>query len=306
MAVDTPSRGAHAPLVYFVSDDHLGDLDRHNDLLDIFDLIRVARHEAWNEPLPAADALRSAGVSTTENAVTALLQIVFEGHEVPHVSVHVDHDEQTVRIAIGADSAISIPRTWHQRVTDATIEGRIGEALMYTHASIAALSRPPPAVSREDAECAIVGEVKINDVFYRSQPQAMRRYSALALDNIRREPLAFLTASLYRMYRVFVVVGTNDKRTNQQFSGAAAVYGAATAASLAFLALFVAGVVILWKRGADILLPLALILYVPATIAPLLTNMRYSVTVQPLMFVFAASALMGVRDRASTKTARPL
>jgi hypothetical protein len=54
---------------------------------------------------------------------------------------------------------------------------------------------------------------------------------------------------------------------------------------------FLAGVVLLWKRHSDALLPLLLIIYVPLTIAPLLTNMRYSVTVQPLMFVFVAAAL---------------
>jgi hypothetical protein len=139
-------------------------------------------------------------------------------------------------------------------------------------------------------------------VFYRAQPQAMRRYSALAFDNIRREPLAFLEASLFRMYRVFVVVGSSDKWTNQQFRGARFVYGAATAACLAVLLLFVAGVVIAWRRHNDILLPLLLIAYVPVTIAPLLTNMRYSVTVQPLMFVFVASALLAIRDRAGKQT----
>src|SRR4029077_18629102 len=147
------------------------------------------------------------------------------------------------------------------------------------------------------ARCAIVGEVTINDVFYRVQPQAMRRYSALALDNIRREPLAFLKASLYRVYRVFVVVGSTDKWTNPQFSGAAAVYAAASAASVKFLGLFIVGVRMLGRRGAAILVPLALILYVPATIAPLLTNMRYSVTVQPLIFVFAAAALTALLRR---------
>ena len=70
-----------------------------------------------------------------------------------------------------------------------------------------------------------------------------------------------------------------------------AIYAAATAATGAFLVLFVAGIVLLWRRGADILLPVLLILYVPATIAPLLTNMRYSVTVQPLMLIFVAAAL---------------
>ena len=148
-----------------------------------------------------------------------------------------------------------------------------------------------------------MGEVKINSVFYREQPQAMRRYSALAIDNIRREPFAFLKASLYRAYRVFVVVGSKDKWTNQQFAGATAIYAVATAASLTFLGLFLAGIVVLWRRKADVLLPLLLILYVPATIAPLLTNMRYSVTVQPLMFVFVSAALLEVRDRVSNRTA---
>jgi len=34
-----------------------------------------------------------------------------------------------------------------------------------------------------------------------------------------------------------------------------------------------------------------LIAYVPLTLAPVLINMRYTVTVQPLMFVFMAIAL---------------
>ena len=33
--------------VYFVSSDHLGDLDRHDVLLDIFDVIRLVRWLAW-------------------------------------------------------------------------------------------------------------------------------------------------------------------------------------------------------------------------------------------------------------------
>ena len=83
--------------------------------------------------------------------------------------------------------------------------------------------------------------------------------------------------------------------------GAAAIYEAATIVSFSFLALFIAGVVILWKRGAPVSLPLLLIVYIPATLAPLLTNMRYSVTVQPLMLVFVAAALLWpARRRVST------
>ena len=296
--VDTPAPGADAPSVYFVSQDHLGDMDVHADLLDIFDIIRLARHDAWGEPLAAADTLRRAGIVDAPNAARTLLRIAFDGRDEPVPAIRVDHDDTTVRLAIGDGSTITIPRAWHNRLTDLTIVGSHAEALMYARTSLAGLTRPAPAVSKDDATCAIVGEVKINNVFYREQPQSMRRYSALALDNIRREPLAFLEASLYRVYRVFVVVGSSDKWTNQQFSGAAAVYAAATAASLAFLGLFLAGIVILWRRRADILLPLLLILYVPATIAPLLTNMRYSVTVQPLMFVFVAATLIALWKRA--------
>jgi len=43
-------------------------------------------------------------------------------------------------------------------------------------------------VDRNDARCGLVEDVKINDIFYREQPQAMRRYSALAWDNIRATP----------------------------------------------------------------------------------------------------------------------
>jgi len=294
--VDTPAGGDRTPYVYFASQNHLGDLDRHNDLVDIFDVIRLARREAWGEPAAAADLLARAGIVDVGTAVRTLLD-----EAAP--AAHLERDDRAAVITIGAGSTITIPRAWQGRLSDVTVAGPQAEALMSAHASLAALSHPAAAAAKEDATCAVVNEVTINDVFYRRQPQAMRRDFALAVDNIRREPFAFLGASLYRMYRVFVVVGSKDKWTNQQFSGATAVYAAATAASLAFLGLFLAGAVILWRRGADILLPLLLILYVPATIAPLLTNMRYSVTVQPLMFVFAAAALMAIRDRVSTRTA---
>ncbi len=297
--IDTPAAGAAAPLVYFVSQDHLGDLDRYHDLLDIFDVVRLARHQAWGESLPAADALQRAGIRDARTAIEWLLA----GDEQP-LPVTIDHDDQAARISIAGDSTITIPREWRGKLTDVSIVGPHAEALMYARLSLAALSHPAAPVNKNDANCAIVDEVKINDVFYREQPQAMRRYSALALDNIRRTPIAFLEASVYRMYRVFVVVGSRDKWTNQQFRGATAIYAAATIASLTFLGLFVAGVVVLWRRRANIALPLLLILYVPLTIAPLLTNMRYSVTVQPLMFVFVAAALTSAtRGHGDSQTA---
>jgi dolichyl-phosphate-mannose-protein mannosyltransferase len=295
VAVDTPPLGATAPRVYFVSQDHLGDLDRYNDLLDIFDIIRLARHEAWNEPLPAADVLRHAGVADLRSAIATVPRRVNPAGGVdPAPSIELEHDDRRAVLKVGGDSTITIPRDWHETLTDVTIAGPHAEMLMFARVSLAALTHPPPVVSRDDATCALIDGIQVNNAFYREEPQAMRRYTALAIDNIRREPWAFLEASLYRIYRVFVVVGSRDKWTNQQFTGAAAVYAAAQAASTVFLALFLAGIVMLWRQRANIALPLLLVLYVPLTIAPLLTNMRYSVTVQPLMFVFVAAAIVRI------------
>ena len=130
----------------------------------------------------------------------------------------------------------------------------------------------------------------------------MHRYSALALDNIRRDPLAFLRASAYRALRVFIVEGTDDARTAQQFSRSRAIYAAATVATAGYFALFLVGVCVSWRRGDRMLLPLALVAYVPLTIAPVLTNMRYSVTVQPIVFIFVAAALTALLERAGWLT----
>jgi hypothetical protein len=314
-SVTTPALGGAAPFVYFVSQDHLGDLDRHGDLLDIFDVIRLARHDAWNEPLPFADKLERAGAIGVPAIVATLLDAASDD---THPPIRVEHDDHAIRIAIGDSSSVTIPRAWSGRITDVTLLGPHAAVLMQAHLSFASVGRSKPPVSRADAQCAQIEGIAINHVFYREQPEAMRRYSALALDNIRREPLAFFMATLYRTYRVFVVVGTSDIWTAQQFSGSRLVYTIATGVSFGFLALFVAGVIIAWRRAETIGLPLLLVLYVPATIAPLLTNMRYSVTVQPLMFVFVAVALRTITGRpapeaegsathgAGTRTARRL
>jgi hypothetical protein len=73
----TPPAGAHAPLVYFVDTNHLGDLDLHGDLLDVFDVGRLVRAAAWNEPLAFADKLRAAGVTNAREAVTVLMRRIF-------------------------------------------------------------------------------------------------------------------------------------------------------------------------------------------------------------------------------------
>ena len=57
---------------------------------------------------------------------------------------------------------------------------------MYQRRSFASLGQPEvrgPAADGVDI-CRVLDRVVINDVFYRKEPHLMRRYTALAFDNI--------------------------------------------------------------------------------------------------------------------------
>ncbi len=296
----TPADGEAAPFVYFVSHDHLGDLDVHGDLLDVFDLVRIARHVAWREPLPFERQLAAAGIRSDDlEPAVALLGRAAGGQALasPLVSA-LERDEGRARILLQDGSSIAIPRAWNGRVTDVTFDGALALGLMRTTLSLASLARRDarPAVTHEET-CAALEDVAVNRVFYREEPHRMGRYAALAADNIRRDPFAFARASAYRAVRLFVIEGTADRHTAQQFSKSGLVYAAATWLSATYLLLFVAGVAIAWRHGSAILLPLGLIAYVPITIAAVLTNMRYSITVQPLVFMFIAVAVIAMLER---------
>jgi hypothetical protein len=125
----------------------------------------------------------------------------------------------------------------------------------------------------------------------------MRRYTALAFDNIRRDPAAFARACAYRALRLFIVNGTTDSWTTQQFEGSRPVYVAAGIISASYLLVAVAGVIIALRRRANVWLLLVPIVYVPITISYMLTNMRYSVTIQPLLFAFGAVAVTAAVER---------
>jgi dolichyl-phosphate-mannose-protein mannosyltransferase len=292
-----PSSGAAAPLLFFLSRDHLRDLDVHGDLLDIFDLVRLARRDAWHEPLAFGDRLEAAGVGDLAAAIEALTPIPAAGRGTePPPRLRVAPDRAAIVLPDG--SAIEVPRAWTGLITDLTIDRGLALALMHTSASLAELRVARAAGgrlaghSRDERD-----EVGIDRVFYRHEPHMMRRYVALALDNIRRDPLEFAAASAYRAVRLFVIAGSSDRSTAQQFAGSRAVYTAGMLASAAYLTLFGAGILVAWRRRYAFWLPLLLILYVPATLAPVLTNMRYTVTVQPIVFMFVALALTSASDR---------
>jgi hypothetical protein len=289
----TPTRGADAPLIYFVSDDHLGDMDRDGALLDVFDVVRLMRHEAWDEPLAFASRLAAAGIGPGDlrKAVEALTQSYRRtAHHSAMKGFRRDAREAVLTFADG--STVRVPRRWSDRITDLTITGSLASSLMTTTVPLVDLAHPPPPEVAHTFTCGPPDHVAVNQVFYRSEPHRMRRYTALAFDNIRRDPLGFAEASLYRAVRLFVIAGTGDAYTTQQFTRSGLVYALATAASGALFVLFIAGAVLAWRRRPRPILPVLLVLYLPATISPVLTNMRYSVTVQPIMFAFIAAALL--------------
>jgi Dolichyl-phosphate-mannose-protein mannosyltransferase len=301
----TPPSGARAPLVYFISQDHLGDLDVHGDLLDIFDIVRLARHAAWGEPVPFAAQLQRAGVSSAADAVVALMRPWLE-EAAKHALEGIDHDASELRFRFSDGSSITVPRGASRSISDLTFTEGIATALMTSRLSLRALEDPKwfERLPR-DVACGLVTEITVNQVFYRHEPQQMRRYLTLALDNLRRDPGGFATASAYRALRLFMIQGTSDRFTAQQFDHSRRVYAAATAISIVYLTFFVIGVLVVWWRGVKGFgLPLLMIAYLPFTLAPVLTNMRYSITVQPLMFMFTAVALVAMlRPRSESAAA---
>jgi hypothetical protein len=290
-----PLEGAGNPYVAFVSDDHLGDLDRHDDVIDVFDLVRILRHVAWQEPLRAADRLDLNRDGRVDHAdVELILRLLMPAMAerfaaTPLQQIESAADAVTLRLADG--SWISVPRDFGGRQTDLTLSlhGEMAPELLSRTRTFTSIAHPPRRLRA--GECEPGGEVTLNQPFYLGEPHMMQRFMALAMDNIRRDPGAFASASLYRFVRMFVVRGTSDQSTAQQFSGSRLVYGVGTLLSIAYLGVFFAGVVIAWRRRSALVLFLIPIVYVPLTICFVLTNMRYTVTVQPLMFAFVAVAI---------------
>jgi hypothetical protein len=281
----TPPAGAAGPFLYFVSDHHLNDLDSNGEMLDIFDVARLARQAADPNTAPggtAPDLNRDGLVDEADlsNAIDLLLPEVARDHRAL-ARLERDGDWVTVRLSDG--SWISVPPAM-TRQTDLALEGVLASELVSRFRTMSSI---PPAAAR----CAAMDDIAVNQVFYRREPHEMRRYTALAFDNIERDPLAFIAASAYRLVRLFIIRGTDDQMTTHQFPLSRLIFQAATWASAVYFAAFLAGVAIAWRARSPFLYALVPIAYVPLTICFVLTNMRYTITVQPLMFVFVAIAV---------------
>jgi hypothetical protein len=287
----TPPEGASNPFVFFVADDHLGDLDRHGDVLDAFDVARMLKHIAWADALPYSDKLdltRSGAVDgeDIDAALAWLLPDLLQA--TPGKRGAISSDEGAVRLSLPDGSSWSVPRSFADTITDiaVTLEGEMASSLVTRRRTFTSIAAP----RLRPGPCMPANEIRTNARFNWREPHMMNRYMALAADNIARDPAGFVTASLYRMMRLFVVYGTDDRATSQQFQGSRLVYLVGFIASAAYLAVFLTGVIVAARRRSALLLFLIPIVYVPVTICFVLTNMRYTVTVQPLMFAFVALA----------------
>ncbi len=221
----TPEGGASDPLVYFLSTNHLGDLDEDDALLDLFDLVRLLRHVAWGEPIRAAEKLDFDGNGRLDEldfraAVRELLlPLAREGSDPDRVRTILT---EPTKVSVGFDdgSAMIVPRIWDGLVTDLQIGEGVASALIPSSYRFSQ-PRQRARVLLEYA-CLGPGELALNRPFYRTELHWMYRYAALAKDNIRRDPLGYLNGVFYRAWRLFYIKGTDDRFTAQQFIGESA------------------------------------------------------------------------------------
>ena len=289
--------------VYFVNDDHTSDFDRHGDVLDVFDVARLVQHLARGVPGAFDERLDRDGDRRLSEAdlratIHAMLWELpgWSGHWLPapdDALVRVETKDGAGVLTFKDGSQLTVPRDF-RRVTDLIVSRGLANQLAFaTRPMSMVASGTPPTVP----ECRAVLNLVVNEVFYRRDVDSMRRHQALAIENIRQNPGAFLMAALYRAVRVFVILGSSDAIEARTFSRSALIYLAGTIASVSALVLFLVGIVITMRRRQFLWLLLLPPLYVSATIAPFFTNMRYTLTVQPFIFTLIAVTLVAAWDR---------
>jgi hypothetical protein len=297
----TPLAGAQDPQWHVISDRHFEDIDLRHDLLDVFDVAMLLRASVWHESVSDSrldiDRDGTLGAADIDRAVSLLAASVHDARDVPTGALSgIDHDDTHATLTFSDRSALIVPRDV-SRLVDFDVHG-IEQSIAANVLRSARSFRAPPL----DAAAQLPHDrgrpfqllVQIDRVFWRAEPLWMDRYSALAMDNIRRAPGAFIVASARRLFRMFVVFGSEDTSRSVQFESSRVVYRAAAAASTLLLLLFAAGVIVAWRERVPIGVYLLAILYIPATIFTLLPNMRYVIPAQPLMFVLVARALLAL------------
>ena len=302
----SPAGGADSPLMTVISQNHLSDLDVDRHVLDVFDIVRMIRYVYWNEPLSPGNRLDLDGDGTvTERDIRTAIAVLLHDRSTSLDAADevsgIEHGDALVTVSLQDGSALSVPRQWSGLVTDLPLT-TVGVGSMA--ALVVSRSRPfdllrsayvAPLAAADP--CLSIADIGVNRVPYRRLPHELRRFTALALDNIRHDPIGYARASAHRALRVFVIEGSGDTRTAYQFNRAGMIYAAGRALSLVYLALAITGLALAVARGLPIAMLLLPIVFVPMTICFMLINARYSMTTQPFMFAFVAVALVTASDR---------
>jgi len=304
VAQRSPMAGPFDPLVFFVTSNDFGDQDRHGDFVDVFDIVRLLRHEAWQEPIAAPSMVDfdRDGTITFHDLDLAIGVVESDKNNPiavpsPGTARRVTHDDAAATLEFRDGSTLTVPRAFSGRVLDLDARGDIARGIVHTRRSSRSVGLSPEAgaARRGSHDCfSVAGGA--DAVFYRAQPQSQDRFTRLALDNIARAPIAYTIATLRRMIGIFVTVGSESRDTAHQFAGSRLLYVAGRVVSLSVVVLLVSGFVIAARRRSDVVPLAAAVLYVPVTISPFLTNARYALSGQPFVFAFVAIALVAAYD----------
>ena len=302
----SPAGGADSPLMTVISQNHLSDLDVDRHVLDVFDIVRMIRYVYWNEPLSPGNRLDLDGDGTvTERDIRTAIAVLLHDRSTSLDAADevsgIEHGDALVTVSLQDGSALSVPRQWSGLVTDlplTTVGVGSMAALLVSRSRPFDLLRSAYVAPLAAADpCLSIADIGVNRVPYRRLPHELRRFTALALDNIRHDPIGYARASAHRALRVFVIEGSGDTRTAYQFNRAGMIYAAGRALSLVYLALAITGLALAVARGLPIAMLLLPIVFVPMTICFMLINARYSMTTQPFMFAFVAVVLVTASDR---------
>ena len=302
----SPAGGADSPLMTVISQNHLSDLDVDRHVLDVFDIVRMIRYVYWNEPLTPGNRLDLDGDGTvTERDIRTAIAVLLHDRSTSLDAADevsgIEHGDALVTVSLQDGSALSVPRQWSGLVADlplTTVGVGSMAALLVSRSRPFDLLRSAYVAPLAGADpCLSIADIGVNRVPYRRLPHELRRFTALALYNIRHDPIGYARASAHRALRVFVIEGSGDTRTAYQFNRAGMIYAAGRALSLVYLALAITGLALAVARGLPIAMLLLPIVFVPMTICFMLINARYSMTTQPFMFAFVAVALVTASDR---------
>src|SRR5262249_49719692 len=132
VAQQTPIAGPRDPDIFFVTSNDFGDQDRHADFVDVFDVVRLMRHEAWGEPVgdPSLVDFDRDGAITFHDLDLAVG--VMESDKNNPIAVpgsgtarRVRADDSSATLEFRDDSTLTVPRAFSGRVLDIDARGEI-------------------------------------------------------------------------------------------------------------------------------------------------------------------------------------